>query len=67
MIKKIRPSFIFFPKISAYRRDFDETECMYFMTKEEKDFDKYNEVWEKVSNIIKKIIVNLHVIKTYKS
>ena len=28
---------------------------MYFIIKEEKAFDKYNEIWEKVSNIIKKI------------
>ena len=28
---------------------------MYFMIKEEKVFDKYMEIWEKVSNIIKKI------------
>ena len=31
--KKIRPLSIFFPKISAYRRDFDETECMSFLIK----------------------------------
>ena len=27
---KNRSLCIFFPKISAYRRDFDETECMLF-------------------------------------
>ena len=27
---------------------------MYFLTKEERVFDKYDEIWEKVSNIIKK-------------
>ena len=27
---------------------------MYFMVKEEKGFDKYNEIWEKFSNIITK-------------
>ena len=64
MIKKIRPLFIFFPKVSAYKIDFDETEFMYFMIKEEKVFDKYMEIWEKVSNIIKKnLIVNLYIIK----
>ena len=31
-----------------YRRDFDETKYMYFLIKEEKVFDKYNEIWEKV-------------------
>ena len=41
--------------MSAYRIDLDEIECMCFMTKEEKVFDKYIEVLEKVTNIIKKI------------
>ena len=30
----IRHFCIFFPKVSAYRIDFDETECMYSMIKE---------------------------------
>ena len=37
-----------------YRSDFDETKCMYFLIKEEKYYDKYNEIWENGSNIIKK-------------
>ena len=40
--------------MNAYRIDFDETNCMYFMIKEEKVFDKFMETWEKVSNMIKK-------------
>ena len=28
---------------------------MYFMIKDEKYFDKYMKIWERVSNIIKKI------------
>ena len=35
-------------------RSFDKNECIYFLIKEEKIFDKYNEIWEKVRNIIKK-------------
>ena len=61
--KTNRPICIFFPKVSAYRIDFGETECMYFMIKEEKVFDKYMEIWEKVSNIIKELIVNLYIVK----
>ena len=38
-----------------YRRDFDKTKCTYFLIKDENLFDEYNEIWEKVSNIIKKI------------
>ena len=41
MIKKIRLLCTFFPKGSAYRIDFDEAECMYFMIKEENFLIKY--------------------------
>ena len=51
--KKIRPICIFFPKRNAQRIDFDETECMHFMIKEEKLFGKYMEFRKKVSNIKK--------------
>ena len=40
--------------MSIYKRNFDKTKCMYFLIKDEKCFDKYIEIWEKVSNIIKK-------------
>ena len=33
------------------------------MTKDRKMFDKYMIIWKKVSNIIKKLIVNLYIIK----
>ena len=31
--KKTRPVYIFFPKMSAYRKDFDETKYMSFLIK----------------------------------
>ena len=37
-----------------YKRYSDKTKCMYFMIKDEKMFDKYITIWEKVSNVIKK-------------
>ena len=40
--------------MSAYRRDFDRTKYMSFLIKDEKLLEKYNEIWKKVSNIIKK-------------
>ena len=40
--------------MSTYRRSFDKTKCMFVLIKDEKFLKKYNEVWEKVSNIIKK-------------
>ena len=49
MIKN-RPFCILFPKVSVYRIDFDENECLYFMIKEEKVFDKYMEMWDKVNS-----------------
>ena len=40
--------------MSVYKRGFDETEGLYFLIKDEDFFDICNEIWEKVSNIIKK-------------
>ena len=51
--------------MSIYKRYFDKTKCMYFMIKDENFFDKYINILEKVSNIIiKKLIVNLYIIKS---
>ena len=46
MLKKIRPSCMFFLKMSAYRRDFDETKYISFSIKDDESLEKYNEVWE---------------------
>ena len=46
--KKVRPLYILLPKMSAYRRDFDETKYMSFLTKDDELFEKCNEIWEKV-------------------
>ena len=40
--------------MSAYRRDLDETKYMSFLVKDNQLLEKYNEIWEKVSNSIKK-------------
>ena len=50
--------------MSTYR-SFDKNNCMYFMTKEEKVFDKHNEIWENNSKIIKKINSELAYSKKY--
>ena len=52
--KKNRPLCIFPPKMSTNRRDFDKSKCMSFLIKDEKLLEKYNEIWRKVSSIIKK-------------
>ena len=51
---KIRPLCIFFPKMNAYKRDFDETRYMSFLIKDDEFLEKYNEIWVKVKNSIKK-------------
>ena len=56
---KIRPLCIFFPKMSIYKRYSDKTKCMYFMIEDEKIFDKYMTILEKVSHIIKKLNTGL--------
>ena len=51
---KNRPLCIFLLKISAYKRDFDETEYLSFLIEDNELLEKYNKIWEKVINSIKK-------------
>ena len=41
-------------KISAYRSDFDETKYKSFLIKDDELLEKYNEIWGRVTNSIKK-------------
>ena len=41
-------------KVSAYKRDFDEAKYMCFLIKFNELLEKYNEMWGKVSKVIKK-------------
>ena len=41
------------PKMSACRRNFDDTKCMTFLIKDE-SLEKHNKIWDKVSNTTKK-------------
>ena len=36
--------------MTAYRRDFDESQYMLFLIKDDKLLQKYNRIWDKVSN-----------------
>ena len=45
--KKNGPLCIFLPKMSAYRKDFDETKYISFLIKYYELLEKYNEIWEK--------------------
>ena len=40
--------------MSAYRTGFDETKRMSFLIKDDELLKKYNKIWEKVKNGIKK-------------
>ena len=46
---------IILTKMSAYRRDFVNTKCKSFLAKDEKLLEKYNDIWKKVINIVRKI------------
>ena len=46
--RKVKPLCVMLPKISANSRDFDETKYMSFLIR------KNNEIWDKVSKVIKK-------------
>ena len=49
--------------MSIYKRYSDKSKCMYFLTKDEKMFDKYMRIREKVCHILKKkLIVNFFII-----
>ena len=52
--KKIKPSCIFLPKMTEYRKDFDETKYIYFLIKDDELLEQYNEIWEKLKNSLKK-------------
>ena len=41
-------------KMRAYRRDFGETKYMSIFIKNDELLEKYNEIWDKVSNSIEK-------------
>ena len=67
--KNVRPLCIMLSKISAYRRDFDETQYMSFLIRTNKLLDKYSEIWDKFSKVIKKgfdidLIYNHKYLKT---
>ena len=52
----------------SYRRDFDESKYVSFLTKNDELLEKYNEIWKKSAIASKKnLIVILYVMKkTYK-
>ena len=45
---------IMLPKVSAFKTYFDETKYMFFLVKDKELLEKQNEIWDKVSKVIKK-------------
>ena len=43
------------PKMSGYTQSFNETKYMSFLIRDDKLLEKYNKIWDKVSNSIKKV------------
>ena len=52
--KKVRPLCLMLPKMSAFRRDFDETKYLSSLIRNDELLEKYNGIWDKVNNTIKK-------------
>ena len=64
LAEKIRPLCIFLPKMSAYRKDFDETKYMSFLIKDDELLEKYYAIWEKIKVVSKKnLTVNQYTMK----
>ena len=53
-LKKKKRLCIFLPKVSACRKDFNETKYIFLLINDDKLLEKCNKIWEKVKNIIKK-------------
>ena len=56
---KVKPSGTILPKISEYAKGFDGTKQMSCLIKDDELLKKYDKIWDKVSNSIKKdLLVN---------
>ena len=62
--RKVRLLCIILPKMCACRRFFDETKYFSFFLKHNQLLEKYNKIWDKISNSKRKdLIVNLYTMK----
>ena len=55
--QKFRPLYIFRPKMRIYKTGLDKTKCIYFLIKDEKVFDNYNEIFFSKSYLLKKSLI----------
>ena len=42
---------------STYLKTYDESKCMCFLIEDEEFLEKYNQIWEKVSNSFEKYLI----------
>ena len=49
---------VMFPKMSAHRRDFDETKIISLLVKDNELLEKYNEIWDKSCSTVEKGFYN---------
>ena len=64
-IIKNRPLCMFPPKVSAFRKDFDETKYISSLIKDDESLKKYNKIWKKLKTSSKKnLLVNQFIMKS---
>ena len=51
---KVKPSYIMLPNMREYAKSFNETKYVPFLIKDDELLEKYNKIWDIVSNSIKK-------------
>ena len=61
---KVKPLHIMLPKTSVYVKGYDgETKWIYVLIENDELSKEYNDIWENVTNSIKKLIANSSTIK----
>ena len=49
-MKKLKPLFMMLPKTIGYTKSFNENKYISFLIKDDEWLEKYNKIWNKVSN-----------------
>ena len=55
--EKVKPLCIMLPKISGYRKSFNETRYISFLIKDDESLGKYNKTLNKVAIVLKKDLI----------
>ena len=54
MILKNGILFIMFPRMAGFINKFDKTQCIFFIINDKELLEKYESIWNRISNIIDK-------------